>query len=108
MKQWAILSIFSFLFLFVLGAVLYIFFIKEEQPVLYSRNLPLVSIIEYEEKEIVIKEEMTVEKLKETNFTKQQTEINREKKPPLNLGINYGFGISIDDLLQNFGIVVNN
>lgn len=39
--------------------------------------------------------------------SKTQTEKNKQTKPSLDDGIDFGEGISVDDVLRSFGIVIN-
>jgi hypothetical protein len=107
MKQWLILSVVIFLFLLVWGSLFYLVVIKEESPQRYAHNLAEVSINENMKK--TRKENVDiVEELLLQGYTREQTELNKLKTPPLKLGIDYGQGVSIDDLLRSFEINVNN
>jgi hypothetical protein len=107
MKQWLILSVVIFLFLLVWGSLFYLVVIKEESPQRYAHNLAEVSINENMKKVRKENEHVVVEVLLQ-GYTREQTELNKLKIPPLKLGIDYGQGISVDDLLQSFEIDVNN
>ncbi|RXJ04031.1 hypothetical protein DS745_01175 [Anaerobacillus alkaliphilus] len=104
MKQWLVLSIAISAFLVVWGSVFYLFFLKQEPTIKYARDLSEVYVVSYpkesKEEELIMDKALIV-------FTKHQTEVNKLAVPPLTEGIDYGDGISIDDVLVNVGIALN-
>lgn len=107
MKQWLILSLVVLLFILVWGTVVYQVIFKEEQKTRYANNLSQVHLIENQR---VITEEVepVIEEVPLKEFTRNYTELNKSIEAPIKQGIDFGEGISIDDLLNNFGIIVNN
>ncbi|MFN7250013.1 MAG: hypothetical protein ACK4M9_04395 [Anaerobacillus sp.] len=107
MKQWLILSVVIFLFLLVWGSLVYLIVFKQESPQRYAHNLAEVSI-NVNMKKVRKENEHVVEEVLLQGYTREQTELNKLKNPPLKLGIDYGQGISVDDLLRSIEIDVNN
>lgn len=107
MKQWLIFSLVVLLFLLVWGTVVYQIFIKEESQTRYANNLSEVAIVEHP-KSLKEVSDLVIEDKPLNEFTRNYTELNKLSEAPVNQGLDFGEGISIDDLLRNFGIVVNN
>ncbi len=112
MKQWLILSSVICLFLLVWGTVIYQIFFKKEEALKFVRDLPSIHI-EHQQKELNSKDKALERESKiieetQTETEKKYTKLNKRTNPPLHQGIDYGEGISIDDLLKSYGIAMNN
>ncbi|MCT8138968.1 hypothetical protein H1D32_15355 [Anaerobacillus sp. CMMVII] len=112
MKQWLILSSVVLLFLLVWGTIFYELIVSSNSKS-YTRDeeiaAEILSVTSPENLVELVEEEIP-EVLEESNvieFTREQTELNKLMKPRLKEGIDYGEGISIDDLLQSFGVLAN-
>ena len=109
MKQWVLLSVTALLCLSVWGTVFYQILYKPKAPVLYAAIVTYIVRSDYQPKkkpEIKVIAQTNQEVPKE-KFTRIQTDLNKQLKPPLSSGIDFGDGISVDDLLSSFGIEIN-
>ncbi len=115
MKQSLILSSVICLFLLVWGTVIYQIFVQEES-IMFARDLPYIQI-EHAEREFVLDDRVESDTGKRDSETeniiveetgRKYTELNKRTAPPLHEGLDFGDGISIDDLLRGYGIAVNN
>lgn len=106
MKQWGLLGLVVFMFLLVWGTVIYQLFNKQDS---YNGLTHAVVNEVIAQKPQMTKLEPIATKKENLNvIIRKQTEINKGVEPPISEGIDFGDGISIDDLLQNLGIVMNN
>lgn len=114
MKQWMMLIVVLSLFFVVWGGVLYQIFMKQEP----NLNASLASEILLEEKIKDLPSEDFISnrgninenfpKNHPINNTRKHTEENKQMNPPIIEGIDFGEGVSIDDLLENYGVIMSN
>lgn len=105
MVQKTIFSGIVSLFLLTWGLVIYEIFIKVEPTSKFATDVSLI-IINNNKKNIDNDEFFNKDKNKDIGF-RSKTEENKLMTPSLKDGIDFGAGISIDDLLESYGIVMN-
>ncbi|WNF38100.1 hypothetical protein RJD24_06645 [Bacillaceae bacterium IKA-2] len=114
MKQRLLLVFVFCLFLLTWSSVTYQIFFNQQPSIIYATDAAKVLVNEDLKKELVIElasehivlGERYGEDLNE-KVSKIQTEKNKNSKPSLDQGMDFGEGISIDDLLKNLGIAMN-
>jgi hypothetical protein len=108
MKRWLIGSLAIFLFTLVWGTILYELINKKTEDATNDKIEIVVNEFLSDNQEKIKEVVIMGNEEKHIEITKQHTQLNKLMAPPINEGIDFGEGISIDDLLRNFGIVVNN
>lgn len=109
MKQRLLLIFVFSLFLLTWSSVVYQVFFKQQPPINYAIDAAKLLVNEDFKRELVIEQVVPVEANGEDpkeKFPKTQTQINKQSRPPLKEGLDFGEGISVDDVLKSFGIAM--
>lgn len=112
MKQRLLLIFVFCLFLLTWSSVVYQVFFKQQSSLIMNATDSAKVRVNKDFKKGIVTEEVALkkangEKRKEV-ISKTQTEKNKEINLQLSKGLDFGVGISIDDLLKNLGIVIIN
>lgn len=109
MKQWLLLMFVFCLFILAWSSVAYQI-LSQPPPIMYADGTAKVPVNANFKKGIV-KEQVVLGDSNEDDLEKEvfktQTQKNKQISPPLEQGIDFGEGISVDDVLKSFGLAMS-
>lgn len=111
MIQKILLGVVISAFFFVWGTVIYQIFIKEDPK--FAKDMTIITLVSSREIEIDERsfhdrgKNPTTNEAVTKNVIRTKTEENRLRGAPLSNGLDYGDGVSVDDLLNELGGLLN-